>query len=185
MTVVSRVPQITSTAGQRRVRRISAASSSCGGTSCSVSRYRRSASDTVPRRETHTVTTTPISAPRMMGSAQTGKATTSSNASAFGTTLPAKPATMPQKAPASVMRRLQTLMKATGPQDDAKTVPAKYVIQKMLGGTNMASASAAIPTTSMVQRLIQIFAASLAVPGFATSWLALKATRERNGVADD
>src|SRR5688572_31177319 len=121
----------------------------------------------------------------MMGSAQTGSSIACTSVRPFGTTLPANPATMPQKAPASVMRRLQTLMKATGPQEDAKTVPAKYVIQKMLGGTNMASASAAIPTTSMVQRLIQSFAASLAVPGFATSWLALKATRERNVVADD
>ena len=34
------------------------------------------------------------------------------------------------------MRLLQTLMQATGPHEDANMVAAKYVIQKMRGGTS-------------------------------------------------
>ena len=45
--------------------------------------------------------------------------------SIVGTTLNTNPEIIPQNAACFVMVRLQTLMKPTGPQDDANTVPTK------------------------------------------------------------
>ena len=67
----------------------------------------------------------PAVKPRAYFDLQTGKSMISRRSNALGTTLVTKPAMIPQYAPSAVIRRLQTLMMATGPHDDAKTVPAK------------------------------------------------------------
>ncbi len=51
-----------------------------------------------------------------------------------GITFMKKPENIPQKAASFVMRLLQMLIRPTGPQLDAKTVPMNSMNQKMLGG---------------------------------------------------
>ena len=51
-----------------------------------------------------------------------------------GITFMKKPETMPQSAASFVMRLLQMLIRPTGPQLDANTVPINSMNQNMLGG---------------------------------------------------
>ena len=64
-------------------------------------------------------------APITTGLPQDGRLMTSVKLKYHGTTLQTKPETMPQNAPSFVMRLLHTLMRPTGPQDDATPTPCR------------------------------------------------------------
>ena len=63
------------------------------------------------------------------------------------------PVTIPQNAPSAVIRLLQILMKPTGPQDEANTVPMKSMSQKIFGGKKKLATRTIPPVISINRRV--------------------------------
>ena len=89
---------------------------------------------------------------------------------------------MPQNAASAVMVLLQTLIKPTGPQDDANTVPMNIISQKTLGGNMKHSARTATPVTNIVI-LEDVSVSSFFL--WIISLLILNPTKDKNVDADD
>ena len=68
---------------------------------------------------------------------------------------------MPQNAAFDVMRSLQTLMKATGPQDEAKLGPTTLVMSQIESGVTRAITRTTTPTASIMKRLNRSMCSSL------------------------
>ena len=96
--------------------------------------------------------------------------------------MPNSPVPIPQKAAFAVIRLLQTLISATGPQLEAKTVPMNNIIQKTFGGRAILRAKTAMLIAPVSAR---VRGRPVAPFSDRKSLLRLKPTSDKNVEAEE